>query len=422
MLTGHHRKHVVTISIFLAVTVSHIACGAGSWSDTLWSIPTSLSIVTEGNADLDEYKALLEQWNRIATETINGKVYAWHPITVHMLAVPAVAVCRLWMSPSEIIDSRIIIGRISASVIIALATVFIYMTANVTLNEIPSIIIAFIFAYCTSAWSTASRALWQHGPSMLMIAMGLFLLVKSKDRQQLIPLVGLTMGLAYIFRPSNCVSVIVISAYVLLCHRKQFPFFILWGLAVAVPFVLFSTWMYGTTLPPYYSTARILYAQDFGTALLGHLVSPSRGLFIFSPILLFSVYGMALKLKNKQMESLDYALALIIIAHWTTISLPPQWWGGYSYGPRFFSDVIPYFVYFLIPVFGQVSQRVIKRRYALITLLTASIAVSFLIHYHGSTDNRTNEWNYLPVSVDKHPERLWQWNDPQFLRGWIRWI
>jgi len=29
---------------------------------------------------------------------------------------------------------------------------------------------------------------------------------------------------------------------------------------------------------------------------------------------------------------------------------------------------------------------------------------------------RTGEWNSLPDDVDKHPEKVWDFSDPQFLR------
>jgi hypothetical protein len=43
-------------------------------------------------------------------------------------------------------------------------------------------------------------------------------------------------------------------------------------------------------------------------------------------------------------------------------------------------------------------------------------AWSFLVHFNGATNPRTFAWNHQPVNVDEHPERLWDWRDPQFLR------
>src|SRR5262249_12971211 len=42
---------------------------------------------------------------------------------------------------------------------------------------------------------------------------------------------------------------------------------------------------------------------------------------------------------------------------------------------------------------------------------------SFLIHAHGAINTEVDSWNITPVSVDKQPSRVWDWNDLQFLRG-----
>jgi hypothetical protein len=40
--------------------------------------------------------------------------------------------------------------------------------------------VAMVFAFGTAAWSTASRGLWQHGPSMLCLAVAAYLAMRSR--------------------------------------------------------------------------------------------------------------------------------------------------------------------------------------------------------------------------------------------------
>ena len=40
---------------------------------------------------------------------------------------------------------------------------------------------------------------------------------------------------------------------------------------------------------------------------------------------------------------------------------------------------------------------------------------SFFIHYKGATHPATFMWNAVP-NIDEHPERVWDWNDLQFMR------
>jgi hypothetical protein len=43
------------------------------------------------------------------------------------------------------------------------------------------------------------------------------------------------------------------------------------------------------------------------------------------------------------------------------------------------------------------------------------LALSIGINGRGAISEATAMWNVRPVSVDEHPERLWDWRDPQFL-------
>jgi hypothetical protein len=43
------------------------------------------------------------------------------------------------------------------------------------------------------------------------------------------------------------------------------------------------------------------------------------------------------------------------------------------------------------------------------------LALSIGINGRGATSEATAMWNVRPASVDEHPERRWDWRDPQFL-------
>jgi len=45
------------------------------------------------------------------------------------------------------------------------------------------------------------------------------------------------------------------------------------------------------------------------------------------------------------------------------------------------------------------------------------IGVSAFIHGRGARKPDGYLWNVTPVNVDQSPSRLWDWRDPQFLRG-----
>jgi hypothetical protein len=106
-------------------------------------------------------------------------------------------------------------------------------------------------------------------------------------------------------------------------------------------------------------------------------------------------------------------------------SWPIWWWGGHSYGPRLFTDLIPWFVLLAILGFrahlddiaklpAGVSRSINSQLVAAIALLLTFASIA--INGHGAFSIQTRLWNQR-VEVDAHPERIWDWRSPQFLAG-----
>jgi len=390
-----------------------------------------MSVLTEGDVDLDEYRELVIPGD-YRVEQINGHLYSFFPIGAPLFAVPFVfAADRLsahlfsidnlagYLSIHRPYDDPVVqdIERFAASFIAALTAMLVYLIAQHYLNAKQAVFIAMIFSFCTPAWSTASRALWQHGPSMLMLTTALYMFLLARNRPYLIQFSAIPLALSYIVRPTNSVSILLLTILVLLQHRRYFLRYCLWASIVTFPFVLHNFSVYGNFLSPYYWPQRIARSPHFYEALVGNLFSPSRGLFIFSPVLLFSIYGGILKVKALNWEWLDFSLVGTMVLHWVTISSFPHWYGGHSVGPRFFTDIIPYFMVFLVPVIAELK---IPRGFADLSIVLGMLLttiVSAFIHYRCANSWGPVMWNSLPVDIDRQASRIWDWSDPQFLRG-----
>jgi hypothetical protein len=403
--------------VFLCVLSGHILSPVTTSTDSYWSVPIALGILRDGKVDVNEYESLKQPRHDYRIIKVGDREQSYFPLSTHMFAVPVVALCMLWQDKDQILKNRLFIEKATASIIVALTAIFIYLIARRTLDTKWSFILVIIFAYCTPAWSTASRALWQHGPSMLMLAISLYLLLKPDLNRRTFFFLGVTLALSYVLRPTNSISVLVLATFVLFYYPSNFPAFVLGGSIVAVSFVVINLHIYNQLLPPYYSSGRLYLHSQVWKALIGNLVSPSRGLLVYCPVFLGSIYGLYLKLRNRQPREIAPFLAAIIIVHWFAISCYPHWWAGYSFGPRFFSDLVPYFVYFLIPVCGEISDSLAARKIILGMLFFVLVLSSFFIHFRGATDRRTWEWNSTPINVDADPSRLWSWRDLQFMRG-----
>ena len=397
-------------------------------TDSAWTFHLAASMLREHNIDLDEYRGLMDLKLDYRLRTVGGHVYSYYPIATPLLVTPAVWLTNVIYPHFYQIDFYTYLQehapdtrtakleKVIASGIAALAAALIYLIARRELGARGSLVITSIFVLSTSMWSTASRALWQHGPSALFLSAALFLLLLSHERPGLFLWIGMLLGYSYLIRPTNSLSVAFIGLYVLVNRRKDLWLYILGIALILVPYIIQNWITYRNIFPPYSYQLfeRLASPSVFGEALAGTLISPGRGLLIFSPIFLFSLYGMFVRMRNKlSPANVNCYLAGIIIMHWLTTSLFEDWGGAWSIGPRYFVDIIPYLVYFLIPVlrgalFASVGWR---------TAFATAVLLSTLIQLHCATSIYPFMWNGKPRALVEAPQRKWDWGDLQFLRG-----
>jgi hypothetical protein len=409
--------------LFVGLLTPYLLSGNNVPIDSKWSLYTAMSIWREGNTNLDEYQPLIDEVHEsYPLETIEGHIYSIYPLGAPLAALPFVIALdtlsggQLSTSMQHTLPGEA--ERLVASCLVAMTGVLLYGIARLSLRRRESLFLAVIFGLGTSAWSVASRALWQHGPSMLWLTATLYLLLLARRRPAVIQLTGLTLALAYVTRPTNSISILLVSIYVLVFYRKYLVGYLAGALLVAVPFAAFNDSVYGAPLSNYYRAYQEFSFDTLGEALLGQWVSPARGLLVFSPVLIFSLAGMALKVRRHCLGWLDRFLIAIIGLHWLTISVWPVWWGGWTFGPRMFSDMLPYFIYFMIPVLAVLPEWPQPRRAMTIALGLLLSVVSVFVHYRGANAWETLfEWNALPAPINLDPSHLWEWRDVQFLRG-----
>jgi hypothetical protein len=411
------HARAIPVAIVVLVFAAHFG-GIITSYDSRWSIPTARSILHEGNIDLEEYRARFEAdpGSRYALETIDGRHYAASPIGASLVALPVVFV--LDAMGARVPDGKT--EKLVASLVTAFTAMVLYLIARRRLSVPRALLLTFVFAFCTPAWSVAGRGLWQHGPSMLMLTLALWAMVSAERRPWVVQYASLPLAFAFVVRPTNAIPIALLSLVVLVRHRRYFLRYVLWSLPVVIGFLGFNFAVYHTWHSWYYSPKRVGHGALLWEALVGNLVSPNRGLFVFSPILLLALYGAWLKLRRDR-APLDVALAATVVLHWLLISSHLPWNGGHTYGNRLFADMIPYFMYFLIPVVAALPDpRHVGRRPALAAAFVALVVVSLAIHYRGAYRRVAWDWNSSPVDIGVDPSRVWDWRDLQFLRASTR--
>jgi hypothetical protein len=400
-------------------------------SDSTWSPHVVASLIYDQDLYLDEYYHWLDIMDFFGVTKVGDRFLPYFPTGGSVLAVPQMVILDALLpelretSLQDYLATNgphnpfiLKLQLINASLMVALSAGVMFLIGREYLRTPYSILLTVTYAFATSTYSTASRAMWQHGPSMLLLAIALLILVKARHRPQIVAFAALPLTAAYIVRPTNSISLIILTLYVLFRYREQFLRYVLLAMLLAVPFLISNMVLFNALLPPYFAASR-LGSLTISEALAGMLISPSRGLFIFSPILLLAIYGIILKRFRYGLEPLDWALILILVLHWVVVSAFVHWWGGHSYGPRFFTDIMPFIVYFLIPVLSLIELKYESTgiRVGLSSLYAVLLLLSVLIHYRGATSVAAYNWNSVPDNIDRNPQRIWDWSDPQFLRG-----
>src|SRR6185503_6245396 len=107
------------------------------------------------------------------------------------------------------------------------------------------------------------------------------------------------------------------------------------------------------------------------------LAAPSRGLFVYSPVLLFALPGLVHTLRassppTERLMSLAGVLVFVLYGFVAT------WWGGWVFGPRYMADMLPFFAFWLartpLPHRGRVP---------LALLFVLALAWSIAVHEVG---------------------------------------
>ncbi len=437
------RRCLPYLALFLVAYVTHFMSGVIASGDSRWSVSGAYSLVYDGDLTLDEFPEMLEEHEYYWVDRIGSHWYTRFPIGMSLLSAPLVfaldvsSVVLFWVWPGleeRIIDASVKpleevtvltmywrIELVIACFFMSVAALLMFRIGRKFLSSPKALILVFWFLYCTPVWSTGSRSLGQHCGSILMLTLALIFVLAARKNARWIQFAALPLSFSFVIRPTNALPIIAFTIYVLIAHRDYFVKYLGWAAVIAIPFSVYNWNVYDSLLAPYYLPQDQLgeaspYETNYLNGMTGLLFSPARGLFVYSPLFVFSFAGATLGYR-KTRDRLYVILPVLCIFHWLLLSSFGDWWGGHSYGPRYFSDLSPIFVYLLIPILQLEFQPWTRPRVALVSALVVVSIVSFAMHSQGATQLACWEWNRSPKDVNVAQERLWDWEDAQFLRG-----
>ncbi|HEV8437219.1 MAG TPA: glycosyltransferase family 39 protein [Methylomirabilota bacterium] len=392
--------------LFWCILLVYLSNGQTLWAvDTVPARYLPLSILRDGNFDLDEFPFLLG--DRVTTGLgsllfVKGHFVSSYPVGTALVALP-------FYLPSAVgpISARspvfLELEKLSAAVIVALSVAVLYLTLRRLTTPVMASVVAVVYAFGTSSLSVSSQALWQHGPSQFTLAVAAYYLLRARERPKWVALAGFSLALAVICRPTDLLIAAPLAVYVFLYHRRQSVGFVLGTL----PPVLFQLWYnvhyFGDPARTQYPILTA-WTTPFWEGLSGILVSPNRGLFVYSPIFILSVMGAVAAWRRRgdpllRALGIGCVLAILPYCKWGS------WWGGGSYGPRLLADLAPVLALCLCPLSG-----VLARNWPLRGCFATLAVWSIIAHAMGAFGDGGVHYNVCK-DFDRHPERLWSWTD-----------
>ncbi|RMF97545.1 MAG: hypothetical protein D6734_01925 [Candidatus Schekmanbacteria bacterium] len=409
---------ILFIVVFLIYNLNLREISAG---DTIPAKYIPISILTEFDLDLDEFPYLYNSPGNkeylFIQKTEKGHWYSSYPVVPGIIALPIYAPAIL--SGMKINPKHIdILAKVSASVIAVFSVIFIFMTLKFFVDEDTAFLWAVVYAFATSTWSVSSQGLWQHGPVELFISMGIYFFVKDERRKGNFILSSLSFSLAVATRMPTAIIAASVFIYVLMYHRKKIITFILPALLVAIMLFSYNIYHFGNLFggndlleKKMLITKGIpsIWTLNFLPGLAGLLVSPSRGIVVFSPVLIFSFLSFYHLFKDREKIFFKY-IAFSALAYILLFSFYRSWWAGHTFGYRYLIDIIP----ILCIVGAFYSQNFISKKW-LKAIFILFLVLSIFVQILGAF-NYPAGWNNIPQNIDKSPERNWDFLDNQILR------
>ena len=437
------NQHLIALIIFLLAFLVFKSSRMHPINDSKYSMMLSQCLIEHRSFQLDHYAIprlpalqrgdYVQNGDIYQIEQVGSHLYYFFPPGSSILSTPFVLLANTFGTSTVKPDNAFnlsgetkIESLLAAFLMAVLAAIFFYM-ARLLLPVRYSLLVTLGGALGTQIWSTASRAMFTDTWAVLLLTIVVFsLLAYEAKKTRLHPvLLASLLAWSYLVYPSYAVHVAAISIYLLfIFNRRQLIAYVLTGLGWAGGLVVYSWHNFGQLLPNYFRPGRLLFGK-FWTALPGNLISPSRGLLIFVPAIVFVAYLLIRfrrQLPHKRLVVLSLAA---VISQLIVISGFDHWWGGHSYGPRLMTASVPWLV--LLSILGVKAMlqtreqgKVLSPRWKVELALGALLlALSIFFHGRGALSPATSIWNSLPENVDLKPERIWDWRQPQFLAGLI---
>ena len=351
------------------------------------------------------------------TRTRDHELASFYPVVTPLLVAPLYLPAFVWLDAHGWEQPHVdrvaeLMEKLAASILAAAASALVFLMLRREGNpwRLP---LTLAFAFGTNTWMISSQALWQHGTGEFLIVLAMLLVLAPPNVLRTI-LIGAICVLVAANRPPDALIAAAIGLFVVWRSWRSVAWLSAGAVLPLAALLYYNVGFmgelaggYGVVSPP----SNFFQGNLFGLA--GLLVSPSRGLLVFSPFLVFVVVGLIQRLRCPKTRAFAVALSLAAVAQIVLYALC-DWRAGVAWGPRWLTDLLPILIWMLAP--APLVLRPLARG-VFIVLIVLSVGVQAVgafwytktsdeLIYAGDPASMRNAWNpaNIPFIAElRHP-------------------
>ncbi|MBS0319299.1 MAG: hypothetical protein JSR18_02050 [Proteobacteria bacterium] len=395
-VTGHLRGRDIAIALALALlafVVFNANLRAIPAADTFGARYLPLSLWEHRTLTLDPVATVVAQGRAIDAKEgsvyrawwilpgVDGALVSFYPVTTPLLVAPLYAPIAAYVHRHGL-DAQMrdqvarVMEKLAASALAATAVAMLYLLLRRRAPRGIAFALAIAYAFGTTTWVVSSQALWQHGAGSLAITVAMWLLSGPRGMGRAWA-AGTVCALIPCIRQPDAVLAAGLALYALCCWARGRER-LAWVVGAAVPALLlifYNLAVVGPLLGGYAllktKSLKTFMTLDPAGGLAGLLLSPTHGLFVFSPFLLALVAGAASIVREPRFRGLTLAAGGAALLQLALYSLG-DWRQGMSWGPRWLTDSLPILFWMLPPALAPLR---LPGRVAFATAVVAAIAL-----------------------------------------------
>ena len=372
--------------------------------DALPSIFTGIVIVKEGTINLDSYYQMMvskypqpddSNLTPFYLRKVNNHYLSAFPIMNTILSLPVFLLYVPFITTISW-DDVYLLSHLSGSFILSISCVALFYLFNRVLKSSTrnSYLLTAIYALATINLPLISQALWQHGAVQFFSIAALIFFLRERYF-----FTFMFLGFGMLSRPTAGIVLAALFLFLLLSRKLNIKVVISSAIGILIPVLFFFSYNY-----VYYTDlSNQGYASQLGNSWLGNFpesfvgiwVSPSKGLLIYSPIFIITLIGIWKGYRKDSLVSISF---WIILIHTLVLSKWKHWYGGYGYGYRMISDVIPFFIipiWYLLENYYEKVKKGVFLTFSVSFIIQISGLVFFDSIWHNAYDTGFKKTSWL---------------------------